>query len=560
MKAYEAIASALVEEECGAIFGLMGEGNMLFWNILGRDDGKVRIYLTRHEAAAVAMADGYSRATGRIGVATVTYGPGLTQVGTSLMVASRNRSSLVLLAGDIPRGSKSRTSSMNQRGFAEACGARFHAITSSANLADEIAETFYASRLHRQPVVLSLPIDVQEQDLEWEWEYRSSKAVMQDGNVAPNADAVLSLAEALIQSKRPVIIAGRGARTAREEIVKLADRVGALLATSLQAKNWFSDHPYDIGIAGAFSSAPSEQLLADADFVLGVGAEVGLYTSEGGLLFPQASVARIDIKSAPDEIGATPGLFVHGDAARTVAALNEILERQRIQKEGFRTSSTRKVLEARPVFSEKPTDGLDPRSLAGHLSKALPKGALVTCGMGHFFSFLAMYLTLPQDGEMHFSYQFDAIGQTLPLSTGIGIGSPGRPHIAIEGDGSLMMYLQELDTLVRYRVPLVLIVWNDGGYGAEVHKLRAKGLEPRLAQWKSPNFVSLARSFGGDGVRLKAEHEIVDAVNHGLGQGGLFLIDAPVSPTTISDPFRKLFFGQANQAPLLRRQTKHQQA
>src|SRR4029079_1355112 len=119
--------------------------------------------------------------------------------------------------------------------------------------------------------------------------------------------------------ERPVIIAGRGARAAnaRDEIMKLADRVGVLRRPARSGRGYFAGHSWDIGIAGAFASAPSEQLLADADFVLGVGAELGYYTTEGGLLFPSAEVARIDIKAAPEEIGVIPGLYVQGDGRRS---------------------------------------------------------------------------------------------------------------------------------------------------------------------------------------------------------------------------------------------------
>jgi len=164
-----------------------------------------------------------------------------------------------------------------------------------------------------------------------------------------------------------------------------------------------------------------------------------------------------------------------------------------------------------------------------------------------------MHLPLPDDADMQFSLQFGAVGQTLPVAFGIGAAHPGRPHIVIEGDGSLMMNLQELDTVCRYKQQMVLIIWNDNAFGAEVHKLRAKGFEPSLAAWETPlDFVALAKAFGGGGVRLKQEDEIGDAIAQGLAHGGLFVIDARVSPTSVSDAYQKIHFGQPNRAPLLR--------
>ena len=291
-----------------------------------------------------------------------------------------------------------------------------------------------------------------------------------------------------------------------------------------------SGEPWDVGIAGAFASEPSERLLADADFVLGVGAELGYYTTEGGLLFPSAEVARIDIKPMPEEIGVIPGLYVQGDGRKAVAAINEALEARQVRKEGLRTAATRTVLDAPPHRFEAPADGLDPRALAWNLGAALPKGALFTCGAGHFFTWVAMYSPLPEGVEIQYSYGFGAVGQGIGVAIGTGAGNPGRPHIAVEGDGSLMFNLQELETIVRHKMQMVLVVWNDAGYGAEVHKLVAKGFDEKLAQWESPNFVALAKAFGGDGVLLKDPSELGGAIAEGLRKGGLYLIDARVSP------------------------------
>jgi acetolactate synthase I/II/III large subunit len=395
---------------------------------------------------------------------------------------------------------------------------------------------------------------LQEEDFDWEYDYRPSTQFLPARVETPSPDQLTAVIDKLIAAERPVIIGGRGAIAsgARDEIVKLADRVGALLATSLQGKGLFAGHPWDVGIAGAFASAPSEQLLADADFVLGVGAELGYYTTEGGLLFPSAEVARIDIKAMPEEIGVIPGLYVQADGRRAVAAINEALEARQVRKEGLRTAATRAVLDAPPHQFKAPSDGFDPRALAGRLGAALPPGVLFTCGAGHFFSWIGMYMPLPQRAEIQYSYGFGAVGQGLGVAIGTGAGNPGRQHVAVEGDGSLMFNIQELETVVRHKMQMVLVVWNDAGYGAEVHKLVAKGFNEKLAQWESPNFVALAKAFGGDGVLLSDVSEIGAAVAEGLRKGGLYLIDARVSPSTPTESYAKVYFGRESHAPLLR--------
>lgn len=558
MKVYEAIAAAVAAEDCGPMFGLMGDGNLALWGALSRLGGTT-IYSARNEAGAVAMADGYFRATGELGLCTVTCGPGLTQTGTSLIAAQRNRSSIVVLTGEISPGAKNRLQSMDQRRFAEACGARVHSITSSGNAAEEIAEAFYAARVHRCPVALNLPINIQEQSFDWPWDYRSSRGFSTRPRLPANETDLATIADMLAKAERPVIIAGRGAKLAgaRNEILKLATASGALVATSLKAKGLFMDEPFDLGVVGAFASRPTERLMADADFVLGIGAEVGYFTSEGGLLFPSAEVARIDIAPMPEEIGIVPGFYACADAKEAAVIINRMIaKRLPVGRAGYRTDETSGILEEPTRPFEKPGDGLDQRELMRRLSDVVPENAVVTCGVGHFWHFVAMYLVLPEGADMHFSNQFGAVGQTLPIAFGIGAACQPRPHIVIEGDGSLLMNIQELETVVRHGQPMVLILMNNSGYGAEVHKLAAIGHDPSLAQWRSLDFVALARAFGGEGVLLKREEEIEGAVREGLTRGGLYLIDARISPTALSDPFSKLHAGAENNAPLLRRARK----
>jgi acetolactate synthase I/II/III large subunit len=553
MKAYEAIGQSLIAEGMTDFFGLMGDGNMWLWGSLCRNPS-IKAYSARHESMAVSMADGYARTTGKVGVAMVTCGPGLTQCGTSLIAAYRGRTPVVLIAGEIQPGAKNKLQSMDQRRFAEASYARFHTVTSTDNMAEEVAEAFYAARVHRVPVVLNLPMDLQEESIDWDYAYQPSTQFLPPRVETPSPELLAPVIDRLIAAERPVIVAGRGAiaSNAKDEIIELADRVGALLATSLQGKGYFAGQPWDIGIAGAFASAPSEQLLAEADFVLGVGAELGYYTTEGGLLFPSAEVARIDIKPIPEEIGVIPGLYVQGDGRKSVTALNEALAARQVRKQGLRTQATRAILDAPPHRFEAPPDGLDPRALAHHLGAALPKGVLLTCGAGHFFSWVAMYMSLPERSEIQYSYNFGAVGQGIGVSIGTGAGNRDRQHVVIEGDGSLMFNLQELETIVRHKMQMVLIVWNDAGYGAEVHKLVAKGFDEKLAQWESPDFVALAEAFGGDGVKLAAPSDIGGAIAEGLRKGGLYLIDARVSPSTPTDPYAKVHFGIESHAPLLR--------
>jgi len=554
MKVSEALADALATEAQGPIFGLMGDANMPVWDCLSKDP-RTRMVWARHDGAAVLMADGYSKATGRLGVVTVTCGPGLANCANAILTASRASTAMVIFTGEYPAdGGKGGLQAMDQRQFAKACEAEFRPLAKLDSLAEDISEGFFTARTQQCPVILNMPSSLWEAEMPWAWDYQPSSRFIPQQTFAPPEEALTEVVNQLVASKRPVIIAGRGAilSDARAAIESLAESVGALLATTLIAKGLFDGHPYDIGISGSFSSAPTESLMAEADLVLGVGASMNFFTSEGGLLFPNATVARIDTKQFPAAIGAVPGLYLQGDARKTSLALLKAIKAKGVKSEGFRTATTRSVLSTHIPQPPRATDGLDPRELMRELSKSLPANAQVVSGAGHFWSWPIFHLALPPGGRFQHTAAFGSIGLGLAQGIGAAIGNPDRTTLVIEGDGSLLQGIQELHAAAQQEIPLIVLIMNDSGYGAEVLKLQWKKRNPQLAMWKSPDYVAIARGFGGDGVCIELEGELNSAIQLGMKQRGPFVIDARISPTMVSDSYSRLFLAKENQAPLLR--------
>lgn len=549
----EAVADALAAEANGPIFGLMGDANMAVWGALGKDP-RVRMVATRYDGAAVSMADGYARASGKVGLATVTCGPGLANCGNALITASRAQSPLVVFTGEYLPGGTGAIQALDQRQFARACEAGFQPLAKLDSLAEDISEGFYFARTRQCPVILNLPFEHWEAELAWPWEYHLASEFIPSLVHAPREDVLAQAVEQIMTAKRPVIIAGRGAMlaNAKKEIERLGDRIGALLATSLIAKGFFDGNPYDVGISGSFSSGPTEKLMADADLVLGIGASLNFYTTEGGMLFPNARIVRIDVKPFHPEIGISPGLFIQGDARATTLALARALEAKGVSMEGYRSAPTRAVLAAPAAQEPHPTDGLDPRELMRVLSHSLPSNTQVIVGGGHFLAWPTAYLSLPEGGRYQHTNSFGSIGMGLAHGIGAALGCPDRTTLIVEGDGGLLMGIQEFHAAAEKKLSIIVLVMNDSGYGAEVHKLRWKGQDPRDAMWQSPDFVAIARAFGGEGVRIHEESELAEAVARALKYKGPFLIDARVSPSMISDSYAKVFLGKENHAPLLR--------
>ena len=554
MKVNEALADALAIEAGGPIFGLMGDANMPVWDSLCKDP-RTRMVWARHDGAAVLMGDGYAKATGRLGVVTVTCGPGLANCANAILTASRAGTPLVIFTGEYPAdGGKAGLQAMDQRQFAKACEAEFRPLAKLDSLAEDIAEGFFTARTRQCPVILNMPADLWEAELPWDWDYRASGGFVPAQTYAPGEEALAVLVEQLAAAQRPVIVAGRGAilADAKSAIERLGERIGALLATTLIAKGFFDGHPYDVGISGSFSSAPTERLMAEADFVLGIGASMNFFTSEGGMLFPSAQVARIDVKQYPPAIGAVPGLHVQGDARKTALALLQALEAKGAKSEGFRTAATREVLNTPTPQPPRATDGLDPRELMRVLARSLPANTQVVIGAGHFWSWPIVHLALPPGGRFQHTAAFGSIGLGLAQGIGAAVGNPDRKTLIIEGDGSLLQGIQELHAAAEQKIPVMVLIMNDSGYGAEVLKMQWKGRNPRDAMWKSPDYVAIARGFGADGIRIEKESDLEGAIRKAMTHNGPFIIDAPISPTLVSDSYSRNFLGQENKAPLLR--------
>ena len=549
MKVFEALAEALRAEGVKTLFGLMGDANMSLWSVL-LARGIAQIHSARNEAGAVAMADGYHRATGRVGVATVTCGPGLTQIGTSLMAASRNRSAIVIVTGEWPVNSPNDLQVMDQRRFVEACEARYVAARPGPRLAQDIASAFCMAQLRRCPVVLAVPNELQDAEFTGNWHYVPSVERLPAAATTASAQDTALLVQALRDARHPILLAGRGARQARarQQIIDLAERTGALLGTTLQVRGMFSEHPWSMGLIGGYGSAATTELCGQADLVIGIGARIEHYTSWGGTLFPQARVIRIDNADPPVDLSQTPGTYIRGDAAQVLdQVLYELAEVR--PTTGFRTNQTKALLTVPGAAHREAQGGLDPRMAALRLSELLDKECRLTCGVGHFQGFAVNYMTLPQNIDVEYSVQFGAVGQTLPLAIGIGAANPHQRHVVIEGDGSLLMNIQELDLATTSGLPMTLIVWNDGGYGAEAHRLPGKGFSAAPATWKSPDFVAIARGFGADGMRVESWDDLNAAMQRARETSGLFLIDLRISPQETSDTYLKNFYAKPNQSP-----------
>jgi acetolactate synthase I/II/III large subunit len=553
-RAYRGLAQAL-RAETDVIFGVMGHATASA--LVSYIEHGGQYISSRHENGAVNMAEGWARVHGGVGVASVTVGPGITQIGTGLVSASRAGTPLVVLAGDLPWSDPARHQhAFDQARFAEAAEALFVPVVSPASMAADVAEAFYLARTRRRAVVLNVPIPVQEAALPTGWTYRPIPDPGSGQRIGPDPLVVASVADRLARAERPIIVAGRGAQDpdARRAILDLADHLGALLATTLLAKGAFAAEPWDIGIAGGYSSGVGESLFAEADVVLTFGTSLHRHATRDGSLFPGADVIRVDTAPAPASPGRVGGTYVRGDAGLAARALHErLLEAGMPASPGLRTPAVRERLRTATwsgTVGTPPSDGIDPRALMTSLAGLLPDRALVVCGGGHSAGFAAQYLAPPPGVGFLFSYAFGAIGQTLGMAVGAALGTD-RPVVALDGDGSLMMQIQELDTAARTGAPVLVIVMDDAAYGAELHQLTAHGHSAESSLFPERSFAAIARALGADGTTVTELGDLPEAVRAGLAARGPFVVDVRLSRSVVTDAYRRLHFKLPSEAPHL---------
>jgi thiamine pyrophosphate-dependent acetolactate synthase large subunit-like protein len=190
-------------------------------------------------------------------------------------------------------------------------------------------------------------------------------------------------------------------------------------------------------------------------------------------------------------------------------------------------------------------DTLHPLDVMRELDRAMPAGASLVIGVGHFWWFPAVTLTRPDPSATFYTYDFGTIGQAMPTAIGVAVAT-GRPVVVVDGDGSFLMNIQELETVARERIPLTVVVLNDGAYGAEVHRLGARGGDPDLARFGRPDLAAVARAFGLGGARLAAPGDLGRAI--ATAGGTSLVIDVPMSDTVVSEPYQRMFYGGVSDA------------
>jgi thiamine pyrophosphate-dependent acetolactate synthase large subunit-like protein len=365
----------------------------------------------------------------------------------------------------------------------------------------------------------------------------------------PADDVIATVATLLADAQRPAIIAGRGAvlAGAREPLRRLGELTGAVLATSAVANGLFAGDPYDVGIAGGFSSPLAARLLSEADAVIAFGAALNQWTTRHGtLIAPDAKVVQVDLDE--EAIGAHRRVDVGavGDAAATAEALANALE-GRGASERRNAALAEDIRDFRwrnePYEESTARDALDPRTLTIVLDDLLPPERTVVVDSGHFMGWPSMYLRVPDPAGFVFPQAFQCVGLGLGNAIGAALARPDRLTVAALGDGGALMALPELETLGRLGLPMLVVIYDDAAYGAEVHHFRPLGQAVDLAQFPATDFAALAEAAGCQGVTASTVDDLA-AVRDWVGRRDRPLVlDAKIDPDICAEWLEEAFRG-----------------
>ena len=517
MNIAELVGRTLAQLGVGHAFGVVGSGNFGVTNALRRHG--VPFVAARHEGGAATMADAYARMSGTVAVVTLHQGCGLTNAMTGITEAAKSRTPLIVLAADTSASDLGSNFRIDQDALARSVGTVAERVHSADTAVADTVRAYRTAVAERRTVVLNLPLDVQASAAP-DGTPDSVPPVLTAtlapaGPVRPPKEAVQDLVELLLTAERPVFVAGRGARSARDEILRLAEHAGALVATSAVANGLFAGDPFSVGISGGFSSPLTAELIRGADLIVGWGCALNQWTMRHGSLISEGTtVVQVDVEDGALGANRPIRLGVLGDCAATAGEALRALTYDRPQAmEKYRTEANAALIAGRSRWQDVPVDDIstadriDPRLLSITLDGLLPAERILSVDSGNFMGYPSTHLSVPDEFGFCFTQAFQSIGLGLYTAIGAALARPDRLPVLGTGDGGFLMGISELETAVRLELPLVVIVYNDAAYGAEVHHFTAAE-DLSTVTFPDTDFAAVARGYGADGITVRGAEDL----------------------------------------------------
>ncbi|NKJ00958.1 thiamine pyrophosphate-binding protein [Novosphingobium sp. SG707] len=532
LKVHQAIAKALVDNGAQTMFGLIGEANLYMANSFVEDFGGSYI-AAAHESGAATMALGYSLMSGKVGIATVTVGPALINTLTALVEGVKGSVPMLLLCGDTPQDDRDSIQKVSQREFIMATGAGFEQLRSPKTVAQDVATALRRAMTERRPIVLNMPVEMQWSEVEYQpvhYHVPDNRPVVSAGDELDKAIGIIAAA------KRPIVLAGRGAISpeAKAALLKLAARIEAPLATTLKARGLFDGEDYNLGIFGTLSSTAAVDVIMQSDCVIAFGASLNILTTSHGTFLKGKRVVEVNLDSGDVGKNVSSDAALAGDPAGTAEIFLHWLDEAEIPASGFRNEIDR-VIPLDSQLSAPVADAhagtVDFLQALAVLDRLLPADRVLVTDGGRFGRETWKRIKAPGPSSFVTTTNFGSIGLGLSHAVGASFAAAGRPIVLFTGDGGFMHGgLAEFNTAVRYGIKLIVILCNDGAYGAEHVHFMKREIDPRLCLFKWPDFAPLAVALGGTGFTVRSQAELEVVLESLADQQYPVLIDMKLDP------------------------------
>lgn len=537
MTAAKAIVEVLLIEGVEKAFCVPGESYLSVLNAL-YETPQIELISGRHEGGVSFMAEGYAKASGKVGVCFATRGPGATNLSIGLHTAHQDSTPMVAFIGQVESSFRGR------EGFQEIDMAEYfsHLVKWTVELNDAhrvpelVHRAFHMARSGRPgPVLISLPQDVLDELAEMEFQETEILS-----NPRPDHQAVVKAKEILLQAKRPVIIAGGGVTGTKsaKELVELAEKLQIPVATAFRRFDAFpNQHPYYIGQLGVGAAPFLVECVREADVVLALGTRFSQITTQNyTLLTSKTKLIHIDI--SPDELNKVyrPTLGIVADTRNFMLDLLAELDEsnQSEAREAYIQEQRKKYEQYSEVRVTSGQDYVNLEGIMGDLMTHLPSDTIFTSDAGNFYGWMAKHYRFQEEGTF-VGPTSGAMGYALPAAIGAKVAQPEKTVVAYAGDGGFMMTVQELETAVRNKIPVLAIVANNNMFGT-IRMHQEKHFPERViaTELSNPNFAQLMTNMGGHGELVEKNEDFVPALQRALASPKPALIEVRIDPQQVS--------------------------
>jgi acetolactate synthase-1/2/3 large subunit len=542
----EAIARSIMAHGGGPMFGMGGFQLLPFYDAarrLGLDH-----YLINDERAAAFIADAYAKVCGRVGLVDATLGPGATNLVTGLVEALNAGSPMVAIIGDAHRdhAGKNMTQEARQIDILRPAAKEVLRVEAMQRIPELMRRAFAIATSGRPgPVVISIPEDICHGHCVYEPEAFTADPIYQAAPALrsrPNAATLTKAARRLAEAKRPLLLAGGGIHLsgAAEEVARFAQLLNLPVAHTMTGKGAIAcTDPLSAGLFGRYDRI-ANGLIAEADLLLVVGCKLGEIATKRYVL-PPATARVIHIDIVAEEIGRTlaPELALWGDARETLRDLRQYLAddapRIRDRQRGYATEVAKRMQDWRQLAApryESEDIPIGMGRLMGELNRALPADGILVADGGFAAHWGGLLFDTKQPGRGFVPDRgFASIGYGLPGALGAALAAPGRPVVALTGDGGFNMMAGELETARRLGVPITIIIVNNAASGyvkALQHLMYGTG-SYHASDLAETNYAEVARAFGCRGLRVTQPAELAGALAQSLRGDGPTVIDVVVT-------------------------------